>query len=136
MNFRDPNAMSLVISRVLRYGVLLSAVIVLFGTLLLLAASWGSASEGYLTYYPSKIPHGAFDISLQGLASGLAALEPFSYIELGVIVLLATPVSRVAISVLLFAAERDRLYMAITFVVLALLLFSMLATPFIPIFQA
>jgi uncharacterized membrane protein len=42
----------------------------------------------------------------------------------------------VLISVLLFAAEGDRLYVYITAVVLALLLFSMLVTPFIPAFNA
>ena len=66
----------------------------------------------------------------------LPRMEPYAIIELGVLTLLATPVVRVLTSVFLFAAEGDRLYMYITAAVLLLLLFSMLATPFIPGFYA
>jgi len=75
-------------------------------------------------------------VSLSGLLNGIVSFAPFSWIELGVIILIATPVARVLISVFLFAAEKDRLYVLITAVVLALLLFSMLVTPSIPGFHA
>ena len=88
-----------------------------------------------MNYLPDQIPHSTFDIGLGPLVSGLASLNAFSWIELGVIFLIATPVSRVLISVFLFAAERDRLYVLVTAVVLILLLFSMLVTPFISLFQ-
>ena len=45
-------------------------------------------------------------------------------IQLGLLVLLATPVARVAFSVVAFALQRDRLYVAVTLVVLAVLLYS------------
>ena len=38
--------------------------------------------------------------------------------------LIATPVTRVAFSILAFALQRDRIYMIITLIVLATLLFS------------
>jgi uncharacterized membrane protein len=136
MNLRDPESMNEVIGNVLRYGVLASAAVVLIGVALLVNASGGSESTAILTYYPDKIPHGVYDVSFQGLVNGLVSFSAFSWIELGVIFLIATPVSRVLISVFLFAAERDRLYVAITAVVLTLLLFSMLVTPFIPLFHA
>ncbi len=136
MNLRDPESMNVVIGKVLRYGVLLSAAVTLFGTALLAAANGASDTSAFLTYLPDQVPHlQGFDASLQSLFAGLAAFTPFAWIELGVILLIATPVSRVLISVLLFAAERDRLYVAVTAVVLAFLLFSMLVTPFIPLFQ-
>lgn len=135
MNLRDPESMNLVIGNVLRYGVLLSAAVVLFGTLLLAASNGVTDSSAYLNYLPNQIPHSNFDVGFDALFSGLAGLNAFSWIELGVIILIATPVSRVLISVFLFAAEKDRLYVAVTAVVLALLLFSMLVTPFIPLFQ-
>ena len=135
MNFRDPESMNLVIGNVLRYGVVLSAAAVLFGTILLVASNGGSDTGSYLTYLPNQIPHSAFDVSFSALLSGLANFNAFSWIELGVIILIATPVSRVLISVLLFAAERDRLYVIVTATVLVVLLFSMLVTPFIPLFQ-
>ena len=136
MNLRDPELMSSVIGRVLRYGVILSAATVLFGTILLASSSGVSDSADFLVYLSNQVPHLAGFVSLQGLLSGVVGLQAYSWIELGVIFLIATPVSRVAISVLLFAAERDRLYVIITAVVLALLLFSLLATPSIPLFQS
>ncbi len=136
MNLRDPESMNSVIGNVLRYGVLVSAACVLFGTFLLAASSGGSDPAGVLTYNPNQVPHGNFDVSFQGLLNGLVGMSAFSWIELGVIFLIATPVSRVLISVFLFAAERDRLYVVITAIVLILLLFSMLVTPFISLFQS
>jgi uncharacterized membrane protein len=46
---------------------------------------------------------------------------------LGILLLIATPVVRVAISVVLFAVQRDRRYVLITAVVLALLLTSLMS---------
>ncbi len=135
MNLRDPESMNSVIGKVLRYGVVLSAAVTLFGVALLVSSSAGSDATGFLTYFPDQSPHGNFDVSLQGLFTGLASFNSFSWIELGAILLIATPVSRVVISVFLFAAEQDRLYVAITAAVLILLLFSMLVTPFIPLFH-
>ena len=136
MNLKDPETMNEVVGNVLRFGVVAAAVVILIGTVLLVANSGFSGISNALTYNPNHIPHGTFDVSLIGLVKGLVGFQPYSVIELGVIVLIATPVSRVLISVLLFAAEGDRLYVYITIVVLALLLFSMLVTPFIPVFNA
>ena len=46
-------------------------------------------------------------------------------IELGLIVLLATPVARVAASVLMYALQKDKMYVAITLFVLIVLLFGL-----------
>ena len=137
MRLKDPESMSSIIGSVLRYGVLLSAAVTLFGTALLATANATTDSSTFLTYLPDQVPHlQGFDASFQTLFGGLVAFSAFSWIELGVILLIATPVSRVLISVFLFAAEGDRLYVAVTGVVLVLLLFSMLVTPFIPLFQS
>jgi uncharacterized membrane protein len=139
---RSPDSVANVIGNVLRFGVIISAAIIIFG-LALLIASTGSTDVGSsnipgspLFYNTNLIPHGNFSVSFAGLVNGLEGLQPFAVIELGAIVLIATPVSRVLISIFLFAAHRDRLYVQITVVVLALLLFSMLVTPLIPLFQA
>ncbi len=136
MNFREPDSMNNVLSDVLRYGVLLSAAVIVLGTLLLLAKFGFSSASDFLTYLPGQIPHGSFTVSLSALPGGIAELDPFSVIELGVIFLLATPVARVLFSVFLFAAEGDKTYVYITTAVLLLLLFSILVTPFIPAFNA
>ncbi len=136
MNLKDPESMNVIIGRVLRYGVLISAAVTVLGTIGLALSNGSLDTSRFIIYDPGSIPHDGIDVSLSGLASGLVAFSPFSWIELGVIFLIATPVSRVLISVFLFAAEKDRLYVVITAVVLTLLLFSMLVTPFIPGFHA
>ena len=134
MNLSDPDSMNTIISKVLRYGVLLSAAVIVVGTVLLGAHEAFSQSGSFLNYNPNQVPHGSFPVTFNGLAAGLISGSPIAIIELGVLLLLATPVSRVLFSVFLFAAEHNRTYVYITLTVLTLLLFSMLATPYIPIF--
>jgi uncharacterized membrane protein len=134
MNLRDPESMNGIIGNMLRVGVLASAAVIVLGAALLVVKYGGSDFTDFLHYDASTIPHGTFSVSLQSMVSGIASLEPYSIIELGVLLLIATPVSRVVVSTLLFAAEHDRTYVYVTLCVLGLLLFSMLATPFIPWF--
>lgn len=56
--------------------------------------------------------------------AGLVGLHPQAFITLGLLLLIATPVMRVAVSVVAFAIEHDRLYVVITLVVLAILITS------------
>ncbi len=121
--------MNAIVSAVLRCGVILSASVITFGGVLFAAQSWSAQSAPLLAYASRTVP------SLSSVFGGLATLSPYSVIELGVILLLATPVARVLCSVLLFATERDRIYVLVTLAVLLLLMFSMLVTPFIPLFR-
>jgi uncharacterized membrane protein len=123
------------ISALLRYGVFLSAVIIAAGTVLLLLGNGGQDVSRLVVYNANQLPHGNFDPTLGHMLAGLATFDPQSIIELGVLVLLATPAARVLLSVLLFAAEGDRTYTYITAFVLVVLLFSMLVTPYIPGFN-
>ncbi|MDG6898675.1 MAG: DUF1634 domain-containing protein, partial [Nitrososphaerota archaeon] len=109
MNLKDPESMNVVIGKVLRYGVLLSAFVIIIGVLRLSASNGFSETSGLLAYNPNTIPHGTFDVSLSGFLGGLVRFDAFSLIELGAIILIATPVSRVLVSVLLFATEGERL---------------------------
>jgi len=127
--------MSKILGVVLRSGVVLSGIIITLGTALFIANHSLDDTSSYLTYNPSVVPHGNFPVSLASIASGLLALDPLSIIALGFLVLLATPVARVALSLFLFAAERDRKFVYLTATVLAILLFSILATPLIPFFN-
>jgi uncharacterized membrane protein len=131
-----------IVSNTLLYGVLTSAVILAIGVI----AMFAKDSTGYacqlsnvqclLSYNPSKVPHGAYPNTLQSLYAGLLLFKPFAIMELGIVVLIATPALRVLSSVFIFAAEKDRLFVAITVFVLAVLLFSFFIVPLIPIFQA
>jgi uncharacterized membrane protein len=127
--------MNNILGIVLRTGVVLSGLIIATGTALFIANHSLDDTSSYLAYNPGLIPHGNFPVSLASIATGLGSLDPFSIIGLGFLVLLATPVARVALSLLLFAAEKDRMYVYLTAAVLAILLFSMLATPLIPLFN-
>ncbi len=103
----------LIISGVLRGGVLLSVAIILAG------AAWFF----YLTA-SGGLAHPSFPDTLPAVWHGLLALDPPSIIVVGLLVLLATPVMRVAVSIIAFALEEDRTYVTITTLVLAILLFS------------
>jgi uncharacterized membrane protein len=133
-----------VLSKTLLYGVILSTAIIVIG-LVYMAVTY---STGYqcdftsaslsclLNYNAAVIPHGDYPSSLAAIASGVVAFKPFAIIELGVVVLLATPVFRVGASLLLFAIEKDRSFVLITLFVLLVLLFSFFVVPFIPFFKA
>lgn len=105
----------LAISHVLRGGVIVSAAIILLGVVVfyLQMAITGHAA---LTY-----PHSVPDVAL-----GIGRGEPLAIVTLGLLILLLTPILRVAISIIIFALERDWLYTTITLVVLLILLVSLL----------
>jgi hypothetical protein len=81
-----------------------------------------AALQGSLTGAVSASGRSTADFA--DLASRLAALQPLAITQLGLLTLLATPVARVAASVLGYAQEGDRLYTSITLAVLAILLTS------------
>lgn len=134
MTLSDPESMNAIISKVLRYGVIISSAVIVVGTALLAVENGLSQTALFLKYDPQRVPHGSFPVTFQQLVAGIGAGSPAAIIELGVLVLIATPVSRVLFSIFLFGAEHDRTYVYITLTVLLLLLFSMLATPYIPAF--
>lgn len=113
-----------VIGLVLRYGVVASFVLVAVGSALLFL----EGHTGYSVLGSAEDLTGAHSRSLVGLASlvqDVAAGKPYAVIDLGLIVLLATPVARVAISIALFLEERKYIFVAITVTVLAILMLSM-----------
>ncbi len=64
-----------------------------------------------------------------GLLSGANPYVSGLFFEAGLFVLVATPVTRVLLSVLMFAAERNALYTAITLIVLVNLLIAIFVVP-------
>jgi len=112
-----------VIGLVLRYGVISSFIIIALGSFLLFAegqtgySSVGSAEQLYGS-------HNGVLIGLVPLAQGIASAKPYAIIDLGLIVLLATPIARVVISLFLFLNEKRYAFVVITSGVLAVLLLS------------
>lgn len=123
--------MELVISYGLRAGVLLSAAIIAVGLLWLAV----TRDTGYAKILPHHLPdilafHQAggpafFPTSVGAVVRGAAAGRSYAIIGLGMLLLIATPVVRVALSVFFFLAQRDWLYVGITLFVLAVLLLSL-----------
>jgi uncharacterized membrane protein len=113
-----------VIGIVLRYGVIASFAIVALGSAFLFL----EGQTGYSRLGTAEDLFGAqngFLIGLGPLVQGVASAKPYAIIDLGLVVLLATPVARVVISVFLFAEEKRYIFVAITATVLAILMLSM-----------
>jgi uncharacterized membrane protein len=108
--------MELWISRVLLGGVILSAMIILAGLALFLAK--GTASDESLTSLVNQQKTAA---DFGAILRGIGRADGKSLIQLGLFVLILTPISRVAMSVFFFLRERDRVFVAITAVVLLVL---------------
>jgi uncharacterized membrane protein len=107
------------ISAVLIIGVVVSAAFIGLGFVAALAVGWQGSLLGAAAATPATT-------DFSNLPGRLATLEPAALAPLGLITLLATPVARVAASVVGFALEGDRLYAMITMAVLLILLTSIL----------
>jgi uncharacterized membrane protein len=104
----------------LRTGVLLAAAIVLAGGILYFAQNHGPRPNyRHFSAEPAQFTH------FTAILHGVAALNPESIIMLGLLVLIATPVARVGMCIVGFLFEHDRLYLAISTVVLLILLYSL-----------
>jgi uncharacterized membrane protein len=113
----------LAISTLLRIGVLASLLIVLVGTVVTFVHH-----PHYLTSRRDLVrltrPGAEFPHSVPSVIHGLGHSQGRAIVMTGLLLLIATPVLRVAISVLAFVYQRDRTFVVITSVVLALLLAS------------
>lgn len=102
-----------IIGNLLRTGVFLAAAVVLAGGVRYLAASGESAP-----------PYHQFRPSVSGFHALAELPPPEALILIGLLILIATPVARVVFALVAFALEGDRVYVTISAVVLAILLYS------------
>jgi uncharacterized membrane protein len=58
------------------------------------------------------------------MAANIRAFNNLGIMQLGLLILIATPVIRVVMSLAVFVIQRDRLYTAVTFIVLGILMYS------------
>jgi uncharacterized membrane protein len=115
--------MDLVIGNLLRSGVVLSALIVLFGAVIYLVRHGHSPTE-YRVFRgePSDLR------SVRGILRDAIALQGKGIIQLGLLFLIATPVARVAFSIFGFAEEHDRMYVVVASIVLLVLAYSLIGS--------
>ena len=123
MSFSRPSdhAVEQLVGRLLQIGVALSALVVLAGGLMLLAHH-GSDVPVYTPFRgePTELS------TLGGIVKGTLGGDPRAIIQFGLLLLIATPILRVAFTWAAFMLQRDRLYVAITTVVLVLLLYGLI----------
>jgi uncharacterized membrane protein len=112
--------LEVVVGHILRTGVVAAAAAVSIGAVWFLIRHGGEVPD-YRVF--RAVP--ANSAGLKTVWSGIAAGHSRSFIQAGLLILIATPVARVAFSLAAFAKQRDYLYAAITTIVLGVLLFSL-----------
>lgn len=117
----------LLISRTLRWGVSIACLVAFVGGVLFLI-NHGSETFDLSQYqnFSYDAPHSPAFTTLGGILDGFLHFTPIGWIQTGVLILILTPVMRVALSLLDFMKERDWLYAAITAVVLAVIIMNSL----------
>jgi uncharacterized membrane protein len=111
-----------VIGRLLQVGVLLAAAVVLTGGVMFLAQH-GSTTADYHVFRGEP----AMLSQLGGILRGAWALDPSAVVQFGLVLLIATPVARVALTLVAFALQRDRAFVMLTLLVLVLLVFGLVS---------
>ena len=108
------------VSMVLQFGVLISAAMIILGCILFFTSGYHDQTSYHELTAPSySFPHG-----LATLKTSVQAGDGLGFIELGVLLLILTPIPRVLISILLFKRQKDRPMTVVTLVVLLVLVGS------------
>jgi uncharacterized membrane protein len=116
--------LELLISRLLRVGVIASVTLIVVGTIITFVQHPDYLSSSVVL--DSAVGPGAtFPHEFDALLASTYQMRGEAIVTLGLLVLMATPVMRVAVSVVAFLQHRDRTYALITAAVLCLLLLSL-----------
>ncbi len=117
---RPDRHLETVVGNLLRGGVLTAAAVVAIGGLLYLLGH-GADLPAYHAFQgePSDLR------SVSGIVTDALELRSRGIIQLGLLLLIATPVMRVAVAGVAFAQERDRIYVLVALIVLGLLSYSL-----------
>lgn len=110
-----------IIGILLRTGVFIAAFFVLTGGVLYLVRERGPVPNYHVFHgEPEDLR------TVPGIVHAALALQGPGLIQFGLLILIATPIARVAFSLLAFLYQRDWIYVAVTVIVLGLLLYSLL----------
>ncbi|HZE08848.1 MAG TPA: DUF1634 domain-containing protein [Gemmatimonadaceae bacterium] len=110
----------IVIGQLLRTGVLLAALVVLVGGAMVVA-HYGKNAPNFRQFRGED----PLLKSVGSIARGVLSGDSRAIVQLGLVLLIATPVARVALTLGAFIIQRDKLYIAVTALVLALLLYGL-----------
>ena len=122
-DMKKVHATEVLISTILRTGVIVSLVLIVTGTVV--------SFVRHPAYIASAAPlkrlmalDGPREHSLQDVLDGVQQARGQAIIMVGLLLLIATPTLRVAVSVLAFVYQKDRVFVVFTSIVLLLLLLS------------
>lgn len=118
-SFKDAD-IQVIIGSLLRWGVIISMSVVSIGGLIYLF-NYGRETVSYRHFDGEP----AYLKSVSGIFKNLFAKNGRAIIQLGILLLIATPIARVMLSVFSFIKEKDILYVVITLIVFGIILFSM-----------
>ena len=109
-----------IVGNLLRNGVIAAGIVVLAGGIIYLIRN-GTNPPNYSIF--QGVP--AEFRNVGGIIKTTFELRGRGLIQLGLLLLIATPVARVAFSIFAFALQRDRIYIVITLIVLGVLIYSL-----------
>ncbi len=113
--------MERIVGNLLRIGVTVAALVVLSGGIVYLMQSAGDLP--HLAVFQGE----PADLrSVAGIVRDAIRLRPAALIQFGLLLLIATPVVRVAFSILAFALQRDYTYVIVTLIVFLVLMSSIM----------
>jgi uncharacterized membrane protein len=107
------------ISVLLFSGVILAAAVVLAGGACYLARH-GAEATSYHVFHATAAAYR----SVSGVIHALSASNCRAVIQIGLLILIATPIARVAFALVSFGFERDWTYVWVSSIVLAVLIYS------------
>ena len=115
--------LEILVGKLLQAGVFLSAAVVFVGAIVyLIRHGIEPMSLGAFHGEPPEFR------TIRGILSSVQAGHGRGIIQLGLLLLVATPIARVVLSIFGFAKERDHLYVALTSIVFVILLYSLLVS--------
>jgi len=109
-----------VVGRLLQAGVLIAAAVVAVGGAMLLARDGHEIADFSVFRGESSLLRSVGAIARTAFTGDARAIT-----QAGIVLLIATPVARVALTLVAFVVQRDRLYVGLTTIVLALLLYGL-----------
>lgn len=115
---RRDHAMEVALARLLTTMMIVAAAVMLLGVVLLLTRPQPLTPMGTFATFASPPREGADLRSLASIWAGVSRGQALAIMQAGLVLLIATPVLRVAATAAIFAKQRDWLYVGITLVVL------------------
>jgi uncharacterized membrane protein len=112
-----------VIGNLLRTGVLLSAFVVLGGGIFYLVQH-NSSHTDYHNFHGQP----QYLCTVNGVISSAVKLDSRGIIQLGLLLLVLTPIARVLLSAVSFGLEGDFTYVGVSLLVLAILIYGLLGS--------